>query len=149
MTTASNRTGAWWVHTLRNPKVCLLLQRCCEIFKELLCDVPESTLLQLPSCPWCETVNLLQHCNREFDDKGVKSKIIKKKKHNNHPLIKYLKQVLYQHCPLVKKKNNNHHLLGGKSTIIITQKQVINIFHVVLVGGKQLHASGTVHAFEC
>lgn len=74
MTTEHDRSCAVWVHTLRNPKVCLLLKRCCEILKELLCDVPESTLLQLPSSPWCEAVNLLQRCSRDGEDMGDKSK---------------------------------------------------------------------------
>lgn len=49
-------------------QVCLLLERCCEIFKGLLCDVLESRVFQLPSKPWCEAINLLQDC-RDSDDK--------------------------------------------------------------------------------
>lgn len=69
MTTESDRNGATWVHALRNPKVCLLLEGCGEILKGWLCDVLEKTLFQLPSSPWCQPVNLLQDC-RDTDDKG-------------------------------------------------------------------------------
>lgn len=69
MTTEGDRNVAMWVHAPRNPKVCLLLQRCSEILKGWLCDVLERTLFQLPSSPWCEPVNLLWDC-RDSDDEG-------------------------------------------------------------------------------